>query len=172
MTDAELEAALREAAKLDPDTTPGVTAMFALAQRLDAERQEFAGMPLRMVRSARGSHSFTGEFAGQCMLSIVRDGRPPSDAVAWLKKAVTIERGVGGAVKALYGVTCVAPIALADDVVLLPFAQLPQSATRDWMASRCSTSTMSLTRAILPSGFSRVRARESSQLIPRKRDVN
>lgn len=133
MTDAELEAALREAAEPDRDTTPGVTAMFALAQRLDAERPEFTGMPLRMVRSARGSHSFTGEFAAQCMLSIVRDGRPPSDAVAWLKKAVTIERGVGGAVKALYGVTCGAPIALADDVVLLPFAQLPQSVTRDWI---------------------------------------
>jgi hypothetical protein len=133
VTDEELQAALAEAAKLARDTTPGVTAMFDLAKRLDTERPEFAGVPPRMVLSARGSHSFTGEWAAQCMLSMVREGRSAAEAVAWLKKAVTITRGVGGAVKALYGVTCIEPIALADDIVLLPFSQLPQSETRDWI---------------------------------------
>jgi hypothetical protein len=132
VTDEELEAALTTTARLDRDTNGGVVAMFALATRLDAERQEFA-CPPRMVLSGRGSHSFAGEYAAQCMLKMVRGGRAPADAVAWMKKAVATTRGVGGAVKALYGVTCTEPIALADDIVLLPFAQLGQSETRDWI---------------------------------------
>ena len=132
MTDEELAKALSETAVMDRDTTASVTAMFALAERLDKERPEFAG-PQRMARSARGSHSFAGEFAAQIMLGMVRKGTPAADAIAWLKKAVGTKRGVGGAVKALYGVTCAGPIQMAEDVVLMPFSGLPQSETRDWI---------------------------------------
>jgi hypothetical protein len=131
VTDDELAAILVETAVLEPRTTAGVTAMFALAERLQKERPEFAGAP-RIVLAARGSHAFSSDFAAQRMLQIVRNGRSAEQAVTWLRKAHETTRGVGGAVKALYGVKCSERIALSEDVVLLPYSEL-QSETSKWI---------------------------------------
>jgi hypothetical protein len=131
VTDEELAAALTEAAKLDRNTAAGLMGVLALAERLDKERPEFA--VARQVLAARGSHAFCGEFAVQGMLAMLKKGSTATEAVAWLKKAHATTRAVGGAVKALYGVTCGEPILLADDVVLMRFMDLPQSEMRDWI---------------------------------------
>jgi hypothetical protein len=131
VTDDELATILAETAPLAPNTTAGVTAMFAVAEGLDKERQEFAGGP-RMVLAARGSRAFSGQPAAQRMLHMVRSGRSPQEAVAWLRKAHSTTRAVGGAVKALYGVKCSERIALSDDVVLIPYSEL-RSETLKWI---------------------------------------
>lgn len=131
MNDEELANALTETARLGRDTTPGVTAMFALGERLDKERAEFSGPP-RMALAARGASAFSGQSAAQRMLNMVRSGITAQQAVAWLHKAHAATRGVGGAVKALYGVKCSERIALSDDVVLIPYSDL-QSATMQWI---------------------------------------
>ena len=131
MTDEELASALAEGAPLGRHTTEGVTAMFAIARRLETERSEF--LSPRQVRAARGSHGFTGSFVAQRMLQLVREGRTPAQAVAWFLKASAATRGVGGAVKALYGVQCSKRIELSDDVWLIPYGEIPQSETRDWV---------------------------------------
>jgi hypothetical protein len=131
MTDDELATALSETAATDPHTTAGVEAMFALAAKVQ-KRPEFSGPP-RMVSAGRGAHTFSAEFATQRMLHLVRSGRSAEQAIAWLRKAHETVRGVGGAVKALYGVKCSERIALSDDVLLLPYSELPPSETRDWV---------------------------------------
>jgi Apea-like HEPN len=131
MTDDDLAKALNETAAADPHTNAGVTAMFALANRVK-ERPEFAG-PLRMVLAGRGAHAFSTEFATQRMLNIVRRGRSAEEAVAWLRKVHETTSGVGGAVKALYGVKCSDRIALSEDVSLIPYSELPPSEIGDWV---------------------------------------
>jgi hypothetical protein len=129
MTDEELARELTKLAELEPFTNAGVMAMFALAERVQKERPEFAGPP-RMVLNSR---SFTGEVVVQRMLSLYRDGTSASDAVAWLRRVTAATRVEGGALKLLYGVTCDERVDLAEDIVLLPLAKVPESDTLKWV---------------------------------------
>lgn len=130
MTDDELAALVAETAALDPHTNEGVTAMFALAGKLVGE-PEFATP--RVVSTGSGSHSFATSFVAQRMLKIARDTGSPAAGVAWLRKASNVSKATGGAVKALYGVSCSGRIPLTDSVVLLPFLRLPASEILDWI---------------------------------------
>ncbi len=127
MTDDELAALVAETAALDPDTTDGVTAMFALAGKLIGE-PEFA-----TSRVVLNSHSFATDFVAQRMLRIARDTGEPAAGVAWFRKASSVKGASGGAVKALYGVTCSGPVPMTDTVVLLPFLSVPASEIREWI---------------------------------------
>ena len=131
MTDDELCRIVEESARLDPRSTEGVDAIFALASKLGAE-PELAEQPLRTVAAGWHSHSVNAEFVAKRMLHITRESGGAS-AVAWLRKIPHVTRGEGGAVKVLYGVECKERIALSDDVVLLPYKDLPPSGTRDWI---------------------------------------
>lgn len=130
MTDAELAALVSELALIDPRSTPGVEALFAFAAKLAAE-PEFVDHPIRVVS---GGQTVSAEFVAREVLNIARTpGRTAGEAVAWLRKIPHVTRGVGGAVKAVYGVKCAERIALSDDVVLIPILELPPSETRDWI---------------------------------------
>jgi hypothetical protein len=130
MTDAELTALVAEVALTDPRSTPGVVAMLGLATKLAAE-PEFADQPIRIVG---GRQPISTEFVAQRMLHTARTpGKTAAEAVAWMRKIPLVTRGVGGAIKALYGVKCTERIALSDDVVLLPYLELPPSETRGWI---------------------------------------
>lgn len=130
MTDDEMAALVAETAAPKPHTTEGVTAMFALAGKLAGE-PEFATP--RVVSTAHGSHGFTTEFVAQRMLRIARDTGNPAAGVAWLRKSSNVSKATGGAVKALYGVTCYGPVPVTETVVLLPFLSVPASEIRDWI---------------------------------------
>ena len=127
MTDDELTALVAESAALEPHTNVGVAAMFALAGKL-AGQPEFA-----TPRVVLGSHSFATDFVAQRMLKIARDTGDPATGVAWFRKSSNASKASGGAVKALYGVTCAEPVAVTDTVVLLPFLSVPASEIRDWI---------------------------------------
>ena len=133
MTDAELIEYVSELARTDPKSTPGVDAIFSLSAKLAAE-PEFADKPIRTATSGRTSHTVSPEFVAQRMLNTTRSaGKSAAHAVAWFRRIPSISNGIGGAVKALYGVKCLERIALSDDVALLPFLELPLSETRDWI---------------------------------------
>lgn len=133
MTDAQLIASVAELAPLDRRSTAGVNAIFDLASKLALEPQ-FLDQPIRAVGSGQGSHTISAEYVAQRMLNIAKTaGRSAAEAVAWFRRIPSITRGVGGAVKALYGVRCTERIAMSDDVVLLPYLELPPSETRDWV---------------------------------------
>jgi hypothetical protein len=87
VTDDELAKILVETAAIERDTTAGVNAMFALAERMQKEREEFAGAP-RLMKGA-GMHSFSSDFVAQRMLRLVRAGKSAAQAIAWLRKAHT-----------------------------------------------------------------------------------
>ena len=67
------------------------------------------------------------------MLSLVRGGRTAERAVEWFRSMPSVERAGGTTVKVLYGIQSTGRIAISDDIVLLPFNDLPQSKTRDWL---------------------------------------
>ena len=132
MDDKKLSAIVAEHAKAEPNTREGVDAVLALEQQLKDE-PEF--LKPRMIVSGRGGHGWLPQFAAQKMLSLVRGGRGADAAVAWLRKAPSITRGSGGAVKLLYGVQCARSIAVTEDIVLLPFSEVPQSTIREWIVT-------------------------------------
>ena len=132
MNDDELAALIAESATLDPFTNEGVTAMFALAGKLAGE-PEFAKP--RVVSTGHGGHGFTTDFVAQRMLRIARDTGDPAKGVAWLRKTSSVSKSTGGAVKAIYGVTCSGPVPVTDTVVLLPFLSVPASEIRDWIVA-------------------------------------
>jgi Apea-like HEPN len=131
MTDAELAAIVAQLAVIEHATKEGLEATIELARKLEIE-PEFAGLPSRSVRNGRGSSAVLPDMVAQKMLYIARE-RDAAAAVAWLRKIPTLNRGSGGAVKALYGVDCSGRIALSDDILLVPYLDLPQSSTRDWI---------------------------------------
>ena len=130
MTYDELAALVAENATLDPRTSEGVGAMFALAGQLVGE-PEFATP--RVVSMGHGSHHFSTEFVARRMLRIARDTGNPAAGVAWFRKASTVSKATGAAVKALYGVSCSGPVPVTDTVALLPFLSLPTSEIREWI---------------------------------------
>ncbi len=130
MDDGALGALVAEHAKADPRTREGIEAALALEKVLKNE-PEFSTP--RTIVSGRGAYGWVPQFAAQKMLSLVRRGRGADAAVAWLRKVPSMTRGSGGAVKLLYGVQCVSPVAVTDDIVLLPFAKLPSSSMLDWI---------------------------------------
>lgn len=132
MNDAALSALVAEHAKPDPRTREGVMAAIALENVLKDE-PEFSKP--RMIVSGTGAHGWLPQFAAQKMLSIVRSGRGSDAAVAWLRRAPSITRGSGGAVKMLYGVECAQAIPLTNEIRLLPFAEIPPSSIVDWIVS-------------------------------------
>jgi hypothetical protein len=131
MTDQELAAIIAQAATADPNKKEGIEAVFELADILKGE-PEFA--VARTVRGARGAHGFATEFVAQRLIHTAKTTGDPAAAVAWLRKVHTATRGTGCAIKALGGLTCVQPVALAEDVTLLPYLQVPPSHTRDWLS--------------------------------------
>ena len=142
MTDAELTALVDELSRTDPRSTPGVDAIFAVAAKLSGE-PEFVDQPMRVVNS-QGAPAVTPQFVAQTMLNIARAGKTATQAVGWFRKIPSITRGVGGAIKALYGITCTERIAMSDDVVLLPYRELPPSDTRDWILAEHDRANHSL----------------------------
>jgi hypothetical protein len=132
MTDEELAGIVAQLAATKMRTTEGVQAVFSLAEKLAGE-PEFAG-PVRYVPAPGGSHTFSTEFVAQRMLSIARDTDSPMAAVARFRRISRLTQATGGAVKALYGVTCASRVQLSNTVVLLPLADLaPSSATARWI---------------------------------------
>ena len=133
VTDEDLAASVTEFATLEPMSGAWLDAMHALEVKLGAEA-EFVGPP-RQIRNANGAHHFSANFVAQRMLQIARtaDG---ATAVAWFRKVRSINRGTGGAVKALYGVKCSERIALSHEVALVPFLELPSSTMRDYVQSQ------------------------------------
>jgi hypothetical protein len=132
MDDAALSALVAEQAMPEPRTREGVMAVLALENVLKGE-PEFAKP--RMIVSGRGAHGWLPQFAAQKMISIVRIGRPPDAAVAWLRRVPSITGGSGGAVKLLYGVQCAQRIAITNEIALVPFAEVPPSSILDWIVN-------------------------------------
>jgi hypothetical protein len=131
MTDnADLTHVIAQLATTEPHTTAGVDAIFTLANSLATE-PEFAHAT-RRVQTGTGWLGFSKDAAAQQMLSIARDRGAPA-AVAWLRKVSAVKEVAFSAVKALYGIKCSGRIPMSDSVILLPFADLPSSSTRDWI---------------------------------------
>ena len=131
MDDAALSALVAEHSKADPYTREGIEAVLVLENVLKNE-PEFSAP--RMIVNGRGAYGWLPQFAAQKMFSVVRSGRGADAAVAWLRRVPSITRGSGGAVKLLYGVQCASPLALTNDIVLLPYEKLPPSTTLELIA--------------------------------------
>jgi hypothetical protein len=132
MEDAALTELIAGYADAEPRTREGVAAVLALENVLKGE-PEFSAP--RMIVNGSGAHGWLPQFAAQAMLSMVRSGRTPGDAVAWLRKAPSITEGIGGAVKLLYGIQCEQRVAITQDIALLPFPDIPKSSILDWILS-------------------------------------
>jgi hypothetical protein len=132
MDDAALSVLVAEHSKTEARSREGIAAILALENVLKAE-PEFEKP--RMIVSGTGAHGWLPRFAAQAMLSVVRNGWSPEAAVAWLRKAPSITAGSGGAIKLLYGVQCAQRISITNDIVLLPFAEVPTSSTMEWIYS-------------------------------------
>jgi hypothetical protein len=126
----ELTSLVAKLSPLDPRSSAGVDAIFTLAKALASE-PEF-DQP-RAVTTGRGCTGFSTDSVAQRILGMARESGDAVAAIGWMRKVATSKLASGGAVKALYGVTCSAPIWMSDNIMLLPFANLPQSATRDWI---------------------------------------
>ncbi|MDP9007505.1 MAG: HEPN domain-containing protein [Pseudomonadota bacterium] len=130
MTDADLIQAVLQYAAAEPYSSPGVEALFALARILEAE-PELAGAGL-LIPTVTGWFGFSAQAAAQRMIHITRQTNPET-AVAWLRKVLAVREITIAAVKGLYGIKCSSRIQISDRIVLLPFVDLPQSETRDWI---------------------------------------
>jgi len=132
MDDAGLIALVVEHSKSDPRSREGALALIALENLLKHE-PEFAKP--RLIVSGSGADGWHPQLAAQKMISLVRNGSSPDAAVAWLRRAPSITAGRGGAIKLLYGVQCGQRMPITDDIVLLPFAEVPASSTKEWIVS-------------------------------------
>jgi hypothetical protein len=135
MTDDELTAIIAEIVDLPAKSNDAVQATFCLARKLELE-PEFVGRPPRYINIGMQSACISTQMVAQRMSYIARtDGKSPKDAVAWLRRIPQHTECMGGAIKALYGVQCKERIYLSDDIVLLPFPEIPKSGLFDWFLS-------------------------------------
>lgn len=134
MDDQVLLSSIAAHAKTNPETREGVEARLTLAAALEGCK-EFAGEP-RIVTNINGAHGFTPDFAAARMLKVARDTGSAQSALAWLRKVSVAVEVNGGAVSALHGVTCQDRVQFSDELVLLPYLDLPQSPTRDFVLGR------------------------------------
>lgn len=130
MTDQELTDLLGELAKTAPRSQAGIDAIQTLSEALSAE-PELAAAPI-FIRGAHGDLRF---LLPPMMLRAARTTGDILGLVAWFRKIPALLQGIagGGAVKALYGVTCTEDVPLADDIVLTPFERLGPASSRDWL---------------------------------------
>jgi hypothetical protein len=134
MDDQELLMQIAALADIDPSTRQGIGARASLAAIL-AVRPEFF-TPQRAVVNINGAHGFTPHFAAARMLKVARDTGNSNFAMDWIRKVSAATQAKGGAVSALYGVTCHKEIRFSDNLMLLPYLDLPPSPTRDFVLHR------------------------------------
>lgn len=130
MDDSALSALVAHLATTDPRTREGVNAVFELEQAI-ANEPEFA--TARMIVGGRGGPGWHPQYAAHKLLSAVRAGRTPVDAVAWFRRVPSFSRAIGGAVKLLYGVKCDGTVAINGDIQLISVLKFPASSTLEWV---------------------------------------
>jgi len=99
-----------------------------------AAQEEFAHP--RMVRSLSGATGFHARFVAPMLLRQARSRESAAAAVAWLQKVLCTERASGIAVATFWGLKPEAPVALPDDVQLMPFDSLPPSRQKEALSEQ------------------------------------
>lgn len=130
MDDNALSALVAHLATTRPRSREGVNAVLDL-ERAIANEPEFATP--RLIVGGRGGHGWLPRHAAHKLLSAVRAGRAPEDAVAWFRKVPTFSRATGGAVKLLYGVKCEETVPISGDIELVSVLKFPASSTLEWI---------------------------------------
>lgn len=99
-----------------------------------AAQEEFS-RPM-MISSLSGSHGFHSQWVAPMLLREARHRNSAAAAVVWLEKVLSTRSAAGIAVATLWGLAPERPIAVLDDIQLVPFELLPASRQKRALAEQ------------------------------------
>lgn len=87
----------------------------------------FLGHTVKMVQTINGASGFYPQFVGPTFLQRIIDAGSVSAGIAWLQKVLSTQVAEGKFITALWNVPVESAVQLTNDVLLVPFDDLPHS---------------------------------------------
>lgn len=128
--------ATAEAAKWPPDVR-GTLFIHNVAKPIEealARDAPFDGGAGFLVQRDNGYSGFHAHEAAIAMARRVLRGETPEQALAWLERILATDQGTGIGVLSLWGIEVKSQVDLGRGVTLLPFSELPDSRTKEWLS--------------------------------------
>jgi hypothetical protein len=112
--------------------------LHKLASGLSELAQKETGFPgesVRMVRRDGGASGFYPNFIGIPLIRRALKTGSPEEAISWLEKVLSTSTATGKVVAVLWGAPVVNAIQLTAEVKIVPLAELPESAQKQWIVN-------------------------------------
>jgi len=102
-----------------------------------------------MIRNDSGATGFYPNFIGIPLIRRALKTGSPEEAIRWLEKVLATSSATGKVVAVLWGAPVVSAIQLTAEVAIVPLAELPESAQKQWIVDHSSLGTGSPATSML-----------------------